>query len=85
MTVYRTHKYCLSQICTFTNRGTSGVTSNDGRQCQVVRLKPPDEWVSDEAGYVVEFSPGGHGLGVRESELEPVPIDEVRRISDTPL
>ena len=65
------HRYRMGQICIFTNRGTSGVTSNDGKRCEIVRLKPVEEWTHKEPGYVINFLDKDHGFGVRECELEP--------------
>lgn len=65
------HKYKFGQICIFTNKGSSGVTSNDGLKCEIIRLKPLDEWVYPEPAYVIIFE-DGRSFGVRQSELEPV-------------
>jgi len=64
------HKYRMGQVCVFTNRGVSGVTSNDGKQCKIVRLKPVDEWAQSEPEYVIGFLGENHGFGARESELK---------------
>lgn len=66
------HKYRIGQICIFTNRGTSGVTKNDGKRCRIVRLKPELEWAQGEPEYVIHFIEESHGFGVRECELQPV-------------
>ena len=66
------HKYRIGQVCTFTNRGTSGVTKNDGKRCEIVRLKPANEWAQGEPEYVIRFLVENHDFGVRECELEPV-------------
>ncbi len=66
------HKYRLGQDCIFTNRGTSGVTKNDGKRCRIVRLKPANEWAQGEPEYVISFLDENHGFGVRECELQPV-------------
>ncbi len=70
-----THHFELGGACVFTNRGTSGVTSNDGKKCRITRLKPELEWHQGEPEYVIEFLDErdrgtGHGFGCRESELE---------------
>jgi len=65
------HRYRLDQICVFTNRGTSGITSNDDKRCQITRLKPAEEWVTEEPAYVIEFIDGSNSFGVRECELQP--------------
>lgn len=64
------HKYRMGQVCVFTNRGVSGVTSNDGKHCKIVRLKPVDEWAQGEPEYVIDFLNENHGFGARESELK---------------
>ena len=66
------HRYRMGQVCVFTNRGVSGVTSNDGKRCKIVRLKPVEEWVQGEPAYVIHFLDENHGFGVRECELEPI-------------
>lgn len=65
------HRYRIGQICIFTNRGMSGITSNDGKRCKIVRLKPAKEWVRSEPEYAMQFLDDDHGFGVRECELEP--------------
>jgi len=66
------HRYWMGQVCVFTNHGVSGVTSNDGKRCNIVLLKPVEEWVQGEPEYVIHFLDKKHGFGARESELEPV-------------
>lgn len=67
------HRFRVHQACIFTNRGTSGVTSNDGKRCLIIRLKPPESWRQQkEPEYVINFIDENHGFGVRESELEPI-------------
>lgn len=66
------HKYKLDQICIFTNRGESGITSNNGKLCKIVRLKPVEECLRGEPEYVIRFLDRDHGFGVRECELEPI-------------
>lgn len=65
------HRYRMNQVCVFTNRGVSGVRSNDGKRCEIVRLKPVEEWAQDEPEYVIHFLDENHGFGARECELEP--------------
>ena len=65
------HRYGVNQICVFTNRRTSGITSNDDKRCQITRLKPAEEWVTEEPAYVIEFIDGSNSFGVRECELQP--------------
>ncbi len=64
------------QVYTFTNKGASGVTKNNGRRCCIVTLKEGAFWeeVLDEPGYAIEFLDGDSpsGFGCRESELQPV-------------
>ena len=64
------------KIYTFTNKGSSGVTKNDGRHCRILALKAGPFWeeVLDEPGYAIEFleDDGPSGFGCRESELQPV-------------
>lgn len=67
--------YKVGDICIFTNRGVSGVTSNDGKRCRITLQKPREWWAQGEPEYGIEFlddhSRGtGHGFGCRESELE---------------
>lgn len=64
------YKYKVDDICVFTNRGTSGVTSNDGKQCRVTRLKPKEECRRGEPEYVITFLDGSNLFGCRERELE---------------
>lgn len=72
MTLFR---FSVGDVCIFTNRGSSGVTKNDGKKCRIVRTKDPDsdEWrrLLDEPGYVIKFLDGSNGFGCRERELEP--------------
>lgn len=75
------HRYKLGQICIFTNRGTSGIKSNDGKRCRITRLKRPDEWATEEPAYVIAFLDENHGFGVRGCELEPVDGDKTERIA----
>ena len=65
------YKYQKDQVCLFTNRGTSGITSNDGKRCRIVRLKPVEEWAQGEPEYGIHFLEENHGFGARECELEP--------------
>ena len=65
------HRYRMNQVCVFTNRGVSGVRSNDGKRCEIVRLKPVEEWAQGEPEYVIHFLDENHGFGARECELEP--------------
>lgn len=73
-----THRFVVGEVCVFTNRGSSGVTKNDGKRCRVVGQKHPKDWqingqsVLDEPGYVITFEDGFGGFGCRESELEPL-------------
>ena len=74
MTIF---KFSVGDVCIFTNKGASWVTSNDGKRCRIVRTKDPesDEWkeLIDEPGYVIEFlDDSNNGFGCRESELEQV-------------
>lgn len=64
------HQYQVGQVCTFTNRGVSGITRNDGKRCKIVRLKPVEEWAQGEPEYVIQFLDEQHSFGVRECELE---------------
>ena len=64
------HRYQMGQVCVFTNRGVSGVRSNDGKRCKIVRLKPVEEWAQGEPEYVIHFLDENHGFGTRECELE---------------
>ncbi len=72
MTAFR---FSVGDTCIFTNKGSSGVTSNDGKKCRVVRTKDPesDEWrgLLREPGYVIQFLDGSNSFGCRESELQP--------------
>lgn len=65
------HRYQMGQVCVFTNRGVSGVRSNDGKRCEIIRLKPVEEWVQAEPEYVIRFLDDNRGFGARERELEP--------------
>ena len=67
------HRYQMNQVCVFTNRGVSGIRSNDGKRCEIVRLKPVEEWAQGEPEYVIHFLGENHRFGVRESELQPTP------------
>ncbi len=71
MTVFR---FSVGDVCIFTNRGSSGVTLNDGKKCRIVKVKDPksDEWRGflNEPGYVISFLDGSNSFGCRESELE---------------
>ena len=67
------HRLSLGQECVFTNRGTSGVISNDGQRCRITRLKPPNEWCRGEPEYVIDFLNKDHDFGCRECELEALP------------
>lgn len=73
------HRYPLNKICVFTNRGTSGVTSNDGKLCKITRLKPPEEWTKNEPGYVIQFFHNGNAFGVLESEIAPASKQMINR------
>ena len=64
------YRYRMDQVCVFTNRGVSGVRSNDGKRCKIVRLKPVEEWAQGEPEYVIHFLDENHGFGARECELE---------------
>jgi len=66
------HRYRVGQVCVFTNRGSSGVTENDGEKCRITSLKPRRTWINNEPGYSIEFLDRNHGFGVRECELEAV-------------
>lgn len=66
----REHRLKVGQICVFTNRGSSGITKNDGKKCEIRRCKPRKEWASDVPEYVIEFMGEDHGFGCLESELE---------------
>ena len=67
-------RFKIGDQCIFTNRGSSGVTKNDGKECRVTQIKDPesDEWrgTLDEPGYIIEFLDGSGGFGCRECELE---------------
>jgi len=67
------YKYAVDDVCVFTNKGSSGVTANDGKFCRIAELKKGPEWVGllDEPHYVIEFLDGSNTFGCRESELEP--------------
>ena len=62
-------KFQEGDICTFTNKGGSGYTGNDGKECQVLLIKPKNMWRDDEPGYVVAFLHNQNTFGVRECEL----------------
>lgn len=64
------HRYRQGQVCVFTNRGVSGVRKNDGKRCEIIRLKPVEEWAQGEPEYVIHFLDENHGFGARECELE---------------
>ncbi len=65
-------RYRLGQICVFTNRGISGITTNDGKRCRIERIKPESELTDREPAYVIRFlDDEDHGFGVRECELAP--------------
>ena len=64
------YRFRVGQTCIFTNKGVSGVTSNNGKRCRITRLKPPEMWAQGEPEYVIEFLEKDHGFGVRECELE---------------
>lgn len=71
------HQYGLRDVCVFTNRVVSGVTSNDGEHCRITRLKPEREWHQGETEYAIEFlDEHGHGIrqgfGCRECEFQKV-------------
>lgn len=77
------HQYKLGDICVFTNRGVSGVTSNDGKHCRITSLKLREWWAQGEPEYVIEFLDEEgrgieHGFGCRESELERQNLTERR-------
>jgi len=65
------HRYRMNQVCVFTNCCVSGVRSNDSKRCEIVRLKPVEEWAQGEPEYVIHFLDENHGFGVRERELQP--------------
>jgi len=67
----------VNAVCRFTNRGISGVTSNDGRLCRITLRKPPEQWAQGEPEYVIRFLDEhgydtNHSFGARECELEEV-------------
>ena len=67
-------RFAIKDICVFTNTGSSGVQSNDGKRCRITALKDPKKapWrgLLDEPGYTIEFLDGSNSFGCRESELE---------------
>lgn len=67
-------QFKIGDICTFTNRGSSGYTGNDSKQCRVIGLKDGPEWkdILNEPGYIIEFLDGSNSFGCRESELSPL-------------
>ena len=65
------HRYRMNQVCVFTNCCVSGVRSNDSKRCEIVRLKPVEEWAQGEPEYVIHFLDENRGFGVRERELQP--------------
>ena len=77
-----TFRFSVSDICTFTNKGSSGITKNDGKRCRVVGTKDPesDMWrgLLHEPGYIITFLDGSNIFGCRESELEPATTRENR-------
>ena len=68
------HRYAAGDGKTyvFTNRGSSGVTKNDGKLCVIESLKTGAFWnsVLDEPGYSIRFLESSLGFGCRESELK---------------
>lgn len=68
----RKHQYQKDQICSFTNKGSSGVTQNNDKLCKITRLKPENEWGQDEPEYVIAFLDGSNSFGVQEREITPI-------------
>lgn len=67
--------YEPSEEYIFTNRGESGVTSNDGLKCVITRVKPKKECLRGEQEYVIRLE-NGRVFGVRHCELTPIPKKE---------
>lgn len=69
-------RYKVGDRCIFTNKSSSGVTSNDGKTCEIVGIKDPSKepWLGllDEPGYSITFLGEKHSFGCRESELDPI-------------
>lgn len=62
-------EFVVTDICVFTNKGSSGVKSNDGRECRILRVKEPGMWVNPAVPeYVIGFD-DDHGFGASEREL----------------
>lgn len=63
-------EFNVGDICTFTNKGSSGVRSNDGKECSIARLKEREMWInSNVPEYVIRFG-DGNGFGASERELQ---------------
>ena len=63
-------EFGVGDICIFTNKGSSGYKGNDGKECFIVRVKDPDEWVNEKMPeYVIHFT-DGNGFGASERELK---------------
>jgi hypothetical protein len=64
-------EFQVGDVCVFTNRGSSGVTANNGKQCKILRVK--EFWVNPKVPeYNIQFLHNGNGFGVSERELELV-------------
>jgi len=63
-------EFGVGDTCIFTNKGSSGYKGNDGKECFIVRVKDPDEWVNKKVSeYVIRFT-DGNGFGASERELK---------------
>lgn len=75
--MFAQYKYAVDAVCRFTNRGISGVISNDGRLCRIASRKPLEQWAQGEPEYIIRFlDKQGYdtddGFGARECELEEI-------------
>jgi hypothetical protein len=64
-------RHGIGAVCIYTNRGGSGVTSNDGNRCRIDNYAG----VTGEGGqplYSITFVGTRHGINARHDELAPL-------------
>ena len=72
MNNYLIPKYKAGDSATYTNKGSSGYTGNDGKEVVIISIKDTKIWATNEPEYIIEFVRENHGFGVRECELNPI-------------